>query len=340
MPERKVPDVRLIYPEFFRNPVIQQLAPLPVWTVSDKEKCPINATMLINEKKIVGKQSESKLGYNPLVPLDDIVEAIPNTTNFTLYLDALDPDRPYVVLDVEPDCPDALKDRFLHLPFSYGEVSASGKGYHLMFPAPLDLFDKHPNAKTRQSLFPDGRHYEILVSHPVMLTRRIVLPKEPVDSMDEFRNIFEALAAVAVPPNSIKTSGQDIDFTADIAAIPYQRVLSLVLKGAPYRKTPRDFPKETGEPDWSRYEYGMAASCFLTLHKVLPEWKFKEHEYTHEEIVLLIYDHIKARIEPREKHKAMRNGLPWLCYIADTVVARKMDELEKEAADEKKKGAQ
>lgn len=337
MPDKNTPDVRLIYPEFFTNPAIRELSPLPIWTVSDKEKCPINITAFIKENRLLNKKTEESLGYNPLATLQDVVNAIPNSTNFTMYLDAGDPDRPYVMLDVEPSCPDPLKERFLHLPFIYGEVSMSGKGYHLLFPSPDDLFKKYPNAATRQALVPDGRHYEILVSHPVMLTRRVVHPKEPVDPMEEFRNIFEALAAVAVPPNSIKSSGEDIDFTADIQAIPNYRVFKQYLLGNPYRKTPKDFLKRNGEPDYSSYEYGMASSRFHMLHKILPDWKFKDHKYTHEEIVLLIYDYLKESAEPRPKHTACRNGMPWLCYIADTVVARKMSELQ-EAED--KKGGQ
>lgn len=327
MPKSNIPDTRKLYPEFFANPAIQALSGLPIWTVSDKDKCPINITAYMREKKLLNKRTEQALGYNPLATLHEVADAIPNSTNFTVYLDAGDPDRPYVMLDVEPSCPEPLKERFLHLPFVYGEVSMSGKGYHLLFPSPDDLFKKYPNAATRQALFPEGRPYEILVAHPVTLTRRIVKPKEPVDPLEEFRNIFEALAAVAVPPNSIKSSGKEIDFEADVASIPNYRILALVMKGQPYRKTPADFPKADGTPDHSSYEYGMAASRFHVLHKVLPEWKFRGHEYTHDEIVLLIYSYLKENAIGRPKHATSRYGMPWLCYIADTIVARKMDEL-------------
>lgn len=299
------------FPQFYNNPVIQRLASQENWTVSDKNKRPIDMHALIHEKQVWGAAFDR--GYNPLVDLNTLCEAIPNATNNAYYLDASRDG--IVVLDIEPSCPDNIKQLFMGLPYLYGEVSMSGRGIHLIFNLPNMIFARYPNAQTKVALKEEHGYYEILLNHMVTFTRNTLPPAEFKSDIAIFDNVFELLASQAT--KTIKAASVDAG-SLSMDDIPYASVVVNVLKGQNYYKRLEDF-----KMDNSKYEYNMALFYHQRMERMLgKELKFKDHAYTQEERAVMIYELLKLKIAPRPKHETERNGMPWLLYITSTMIAK------------------
>ena len=126
-------EARIINLDFFiQNDFIQTIAENRRWTVSTSKKKPVDMNILRSQGKVVG--ASFKDGNMPLVDLYDVRNILPNATNATYSLNqALDD---FIVLDIEPRCPPEIRDSLLTLPYMYGELSMSGKGFHLIFQKP------------------------------------------------------------------------------------------------------------------------------------------------------------------------------------------------------------
>lgn len=313
------------FPEFYSNPVIKRLSDKEKWTVSTtkspdpskKPKMPIDMYALINYHKIWGAAFDR--GYNPLVTLQKLCETIPNATNNAYYLDAFI-DK-IVVLDIEPGCPDFMKQRFMNLPFLYGEWSMSGKGMHLIFDFPEDILTNYPNAWNKMALKDNNGYYEILLNHMVTFTRNIIpYPAQP-DTESSFRTMFEILASKAIQS---KTSEKIQEITADIEQIPYADEILNSISCQKYAKALQDFPQKGNRTgyDNSAYEFGMSAFYYRLLNNTLSQKPYCDRLYTNEEKAMLIYKCTKKNITPRPKHNETRLGMPWLLFVAANVTAK------------------
>ena len=297
------------FPDFYNNEFIKTIATNPRWTVSDKDKVPIDMHALMHEKKIWGMSL--KRDYNPLVTLDVLNDFLPNAANNAYYLDALE-DK-FVVLDIEPKCPEIVKESMTKLPYVYGEVSMSGKGYHLVFPLP-ELINNYPNAMTKLALKHELGYFEILLNHMVTFTRKVLPPCNPEYKMEDFEHIFELLAEQA---KETKTSTSTITSIDDINTdnIPNFQSIVHTLENQTYGKTINDF----GD-DYSRYEFGICGFYMAILKRMLPDRKFKDHEYTDEEMAIIVYSVVSEKLPYRDKHDSIRNNMPWLLYLSSKVV--------------------
>lgn len=292
------------FPEFYENEFIKAIAPNEKWTVSDKNKVPIDMYALINEEKIWGMSLDR--GYNPFVDLKTLNEILPNAANNAYYLDALSDG--FVILDIEPICPDAIKNELIKMPYVYGETSMSGKGYHLAFPLP-DLIKKYPAAINKLALKHENKYFEILMNHMVTFTRNVLPARSPEYKLSDFENIFELLASKAtetiISNVDIKIEDMDTD------NIPYFDNIMNVLENQTYGKIAEDFGN-----DLSRYEFGCIGFYSKLLSRLLPDSKYKDHTYTDEEKALILYSIATKKIPHRDKHESVRNGMPWLLYLA------------------------
>jgi hypothetical protein len=304
------------FPGFYNNPTIQRLAPLERWTVSTKDKMPIDMYHLLyhfeDDHKIWGLSHTR--GYNPMVDLATLCRTIPDAINNTFYLDALE--QKIVILDVEPSCPEALKLEFLKIPALYTERSMSGKGLHMIFDLPEDILEQYPNAKVKQALKHQSGDYEILLNHMVTFTRNTIVPTELSRSIDDFRNLFALLASQAKP--SEKSADVDVGCVIDTATIPGYETLMMALRDKTYTKSKeKDFHN-----DDSRYEFGMAAFYYSTLEKMLRASSLKRESYTDEQIANIVYNILVEKLPPRAKHNTERSGMPFLLYIVTEVMAK------------------
>ena len=261
------------FPDFYNNEFIKTIAQNEKWTVSDKDKCPIDMHAFIHEQKIWGMSLTR--GYNPFVDLDTLNEVLPNASNNAYYLDAIT-DK-FVILDIEPKCPDIIKQSMIKLPYVYGEVSMSGKGYHLAFPLP-ELINNYPNAINKLALKHDLGYFEVLMNHMVTFTRNVLPPAEPEYTIEDFEHVFELLAEQA---KETKTSNGTIESIENINTdnIPNFDTIINSLANQTYGRTAIDF----GD-DLSRYEFGMCGFYASILKRIMPNHEYKGHKYTDEQM--------------------------------------------------------
>ena len=150
--------MKLTLSQFESLPFLKDLRQRPRWTLTQTKtpdpdhpgqflpsKKPVDMWKLLKENRIIGA-SEAE-GNQPYMKLCDMVPSgIPdNVANVCLRLSQPAGDG-IVILDIEPDCPEDLKNELLLLPWIYGEISMSGKGFHLVFPSP-ETFPEIRDAK-------------------------------------------------------------------------------------------------------------------------------------------------------------------------------------------------
>ena len=154
------------FPEFYSHPFIKEIKDNSRWTVSGltslddrTNKKPIDIWELHDIGTLHGAREHNS---TCLMTLDELLDFLPNAANHAYYLEAMEDE--YVILDIEPDCPQQLKNMFLDMDYVYGETSMSGKGYHLVFPLPLEI-DKYPKAKTKKVWQDKTRYFELHLEH-------------------------------------------------------------------------------------------------------------------------------------------------------------------------------
>ena len=286
---------------FFDNPVIQKLAYNPRWTINVDGKMPLNIQALKTQGQIFGATGE-----HCLTTLSDLltVFATHNTTptQFTYFLDARRDG--IVILDIEPSCDDNLKHDFLNLDFLYGDISASGRGYHLAFPCPpLDDITsvkkvmKHPE-----------KSYEILLCHYVTFTKNIILPTA-TPSTTNFQAIWNELAAMQKVSKTLNIS---VTVNPQIERQGKHKLLHEKLTEAFQRrfvKKPVDYNN-----DMSRYEFGAIGSVRMYLEQLLKYSLFEGVTLDESEKIRLVYDVLVDNLPHRDKHDEFRSGQPFLFY--------------------------
>lgn len=299
------------FPDFYNSAFVQTIADNEKWTVSDRDKRPIDMRAWIDHQKVWGMAYDR--GYNPLVDLETLKNTIPDAVNNAYRLEAgIDK---YVVLDIEPKCPDLIKQELLRLPYIYGETSMSGKGIHLVFELPTEIWKAYPAIHYKLAIKEEHGYYEILLNHMVTFTRNVIEEPYNPKPLSEFEKVFETLALKA------KQSAEDMKHievtdinTEDIPM--YNRIMS-VLTAQTYKKKPADF-----YDDMSKYEFGMASFYYHALQRLLNGNTLKNIEYTDEQCAVIIYELLSNKLEYRAKHDTQRNNMPWLMYIATQCIGK------------------
>lgn len=264
--------------------------------------------VLIDECDIAGaKYTDAR----SLVTLDELRNALPTATNNAYYLDALVDN--IIILDIEPKCPDDIKQELLKLPYIYGEISMSGKGYHLVFHLP-DNFYNFPVATQKVVMKEEHGYYEILLNHWVTFTRNMIAPAPQDAAKDNFEQFFAKIASVQ------KEVVRGVIDVTDLEPddFPFKDDILGLLMRQPYYKTISDF-----SDDHSRFEYAFIGFLYYKLRCILNVSRIKNaHNYTDTEKAWMLYLVAKERLPYRSKHDESRDGLPWLLYTAREVIAR------------------
>ncbi len=303
---------------FIENPFIKTIAGNEKWTIVDKNKRPIDIRRLLNEQIIVG--ASFKDGNKPLVTLDKLLEDIPDAANATYLVNQMTDN--FVVLDIEPKCPPEIRDNLLRLPYLYCEISMSGYGFHLVFEKPKTKFQDIILAK------PVVRHksgwYEFLLNHYATFTGNICLPsQEALNNRLPESEILKVFDELAENTKLNLTASIDTSELPDPDEIPkYERIMKLLM-GIKYGKTIEDFPDEAHdnkEYDYSRYEFGVMGFYNTKLKMLLETSAYKDHEYTPQERMVILYNVVTNVIPYREKHDTIHDGLPFLMYSCRRVI--------------------
>lgn len=305
----------LIFPEFYNNPLIQRIKNSPKWTISDKNKRPIDMQTLKRVGKIKGAEYTNQ---QCLMTLPELCDFIPDASNHAFYLDALKDG--FVVLDIEPKCPEVIKRKMLSFPYLYGEISMSGKGIHLLFLLP-ECIKKYPAAQKKVVLKEENGFYEILMNHYVTFTRRTISPYYNIPdetNRNAFIKLFEQMAK-----EQIEISRENISIeNMKPNEIPMQDFIIDILMHQNYRKNPENFAN-----DMSKYEYAYIGYLHYKLKMLLTVDTIQQtqHQYTVQEKAWLLYYTAREKIPYRPKHEEKRYGLPWLLYLCREVIAKNVE---------------
>lgn len=299
------------FKEFYESDFVQMAKDKEKWTVS-KDKVPVDMWGYILEHRVYGAL------YNDgtsLVTLDRLLKEVPSYPNNAYYLDALDDN--FVVLDIEPKCPDDIKAMLLKTPYLYGEVSMSGKGYHLIFALPA-CFSEYPIAQIKKTMTEKHGYYEILLNHYVTFTRQAIPPS---NGETDFEQIFRELAS----EQKESVARTDIDLDIDPDEIPLRDDIIQLLEKQKYKKTIEDFRDRMGNGS-SEFEFGYMGFLHFKLKQILNiTYIKKQHAYSDGEKAWLLYEVAQHVIPYRAKHDETRYKMPWLLFLAHDVIAKHVD---------------
>lgn len=326
--------------DFCSHPFILFIAPNKKWTVSTKDKVPLDMFMWKYHGRICGAKFHDDAS---LVSLSELIGLLGQPANYAYWLDSVDDG--FVVVDIEPACPENIKNKLLRLPYVYGERSMSGKGYHLVVPITTE-FDDCPELLTKPAIKEKHKWYEILTNHFVTFTGNIIQPAYDNASL---KSLIDYLKPMQTISNRSDFHFEDL---ADVASIPGENsIVSQLMDVEP--KTLESF-----YGDISRYEFAYACKLYSktqtvinsiqTQHKHFSELnenqrhllgydeRIPNHEYTLNEKAYFIYLVLSEKLEHRLKHETFRQNLPWLLYLAQEAIAKSItseDEPENEVKD-------
>lgn len=291
--------------QFFKEPFIKDIAGKKRWTLSDCQlKMPLDTPAILEKGKIYG--ASLKDGNWPYVDLPTLQKCFPLATNATYLLDASIDCK--AILDIEPDCPEGLRRELLNLPFEYAEVSMSLKGLHLGFtlrPEDIAYFGE------RVALKDKDRYFEVLLRHHITFSKRLLNlqpPKNPKPLMPFLKALHDSM------PKPLKIDVQELP--EEPSTTRYQQMLT-VLAIHEFGKGLDDFGG-----DHSDFEMAMASSAWYRLEQSFAKNQKADTENYQWEAAWAIYQYLKLRLNPREKHKETRIGMPWLLYIATYSIKR------------------
>lgn len=218
------------FPEFYTNANIRSsLAPQRLWTVSDFDKRPVDIVSALDTSPVCPRCCRPECNEvhgarisdaaTQLLTLDELTTALPHASNVATHLDWRS--SGLMVLDIEPDCPTEVTDQLLRLVTGnaaspqpaavYSEVSGSGRGYHLLLPAPANLAH-FPRAAQAIKLQHPKRWYEVLLYHWITFSRTqipaqrlVAAAAEPKGEMLTWDGVFAQLVEIA--PGGAATGG-------------------------------------------------------------------------------------------------------------------------------------
>lgn len=312
---------------FLENPLIEALAKEEAWSISDKDKRPLDIFELEVFHRVIGCRPDMP---GATVTLDHLLRLAPTPPNLAFFLNA--DLQGYVCLDVEKTCDEDLKRRFRAMPFIYGETSLSGKGLHLWFPMPTNI-GGFPDARHKIKLREPRGNYELLMrSHWVTFTGNQIERAEPPDGEEPLtiEDVYAELALHTPKPVVALTGGID-DICSDISQIPdIDYIMGLLLDTNPFDRVPEDFPDDNNAArcDMSRYEYAYIASRYRLLRMILKLSRIEEngHVYTVDERWAILLECAVSFLEHREKHDELRCGMPYLVYNTRSILMRVMEQ--------------
>lgn len=139
----------------------ENLKQMPIWTLSTKDKFPVNFIETIKQNRIIGLTARNK---TQTVDYYTLCKYILDTAIITMTIP-----EGYMIVDVESYASDELKNYCRTLNPIYAETSISGKGMHLLFEYPKN-YTKYPNAMNKSIIKVKDHGYEILFDHACIFT--------------------------------------------------------------------------------------------------------------------------------------------------------------------------
>ena len=300
---------------FIANPFIRRIAAEPRWTISVHKK-PMDIRIFFNESRFVG--ASFKRGYNPLTTLPTLTDWLTDhqnsaATNFIYYLNGAV--NRQIILDIEPSCPNATADTLLRsMPWEYAETSLSGEGIHLGLTLPQDHllhFDKLSVLKG------PGGHYEYLMHNWYVAFTMNQLSRTGNASCPPAENLLAHIGPLYEQWKAKQLEKKKFALSDAKPSIPEEAHIRKLLNSVRFGRSLTDYDNDRG-----RYEFacGCAFLCRIKWH--LRTTKLAPFTYDETMLTWLVYESLVNYLPPREKHAEFRNGLPWLLYLSQQVVAK------------------
>ena len=257
-------------------------------------------------------------------PLDEVIEALPpevrdEPRNAVYLLDAVTDG--FCVIDVERSCPPKIREHLLRMPWVYGEVSMSEKGYHLVMPLPDDV-DSWPDALATTALKEAHGWFEILISHWVTFTGEIILPR---DADEDWNALWTHMASGARRRSSARVNIDDANLDKANAEVVRATVATVARRGGKDAKYPLNTPANY-DYDMSRYDYYMLGVLLRTVDRKF-ERDLREHpdDTTRGVTVCAAARELMRQYpdiwESREKHGNLIHGIPLLLWESLKIAA-------------------
>lgn len=310
-------EIKTLFKDFYNNPFIKSIENKPYWSISDDKKMPINMKAL-PLGKIYGASFKIP---DHMTTIDKTLDIIPYPKNHAYFMDIKKDD--FILLDIEPNCPEKIKNKFLKTPYIYGEYSLSGKGVHLVYKRPKNYKD-FPVVLNKPNVKEKNKFYEIMFSHWVTFTRNTlpIIDNSKNNNNDYFIKAFEKLCE-----ENKNFEIAQIDFKINenrLNTIPnYKNIIDYMINVCDeYSKEPSDFyDDDRGEDDLSKYEFGFTGFYYYKLLNVLKFYdRNNKNIYSNEDKAILLYEVVKRKIEFRPKHNEKRDNLPWLLYLSKRII--------------------
>lgn len=330
---------------FMEYPIIQFLGKDNRWTISDKEKRPVDAKHLLETHEV--RNARVYDDPYPLVTLAEL-NADENLYHTNRAYRAQAQHNHVLILDVEPDASPEVKQFAIDFPAHFTELSRNG-GVHLIIAVP-DIAITPENEYLFTSTViksPDNTFELIMNDHYITFTKRIVHDKPIADfknNEDDFNKLVNFLDNIVKMDAKAKEERElkrqmavdfdDSDLHLDLIDKLMDSKNFIAFMEKQSEKTPDSF-----HGDLSRYEGSIATACAGFVHRfatslpntlVLKE-TFKE--MTDNDWIYTAYKMTKFIVPERDKHDEYRDGMPWLLYNAQSgwTFIRAKDQQKKES---------
>lgn len=328
---------------FMQNPLVNHLANDPYWTVSDNNKRPVNARILLDTGNVYNAKFD---GEWPLVTLHELdKDQNLQAVNRAYRLRARE--NRVIAIDVEPKAPEGMKQEALMFPAHMTELSKNG-GVHLLILVPEDLinaenrymFDdlsvfKEPVPKPEDpSEKPRDAYFEVLFNdHYVTFTKRMLTQKACVDydQHPEAKSMLAEFLDNIVQMDKQRKKERElakqyrIGMMKNLIDEEKEKVIDSFLSIKPFEKAKEQAENKSASDfgeDYSRYEMSVAnglAFHMIRVHKLAKDTiSFREmaESLTEQDLAYAIYKLLKETVPHRDKHEETRDGLPWLLFTS------------------------
>ncbi|MCR6108582.1 hypothetical protein HXA34_20040 [Salipaludibacillus agaradhaerens] len=334
----------MVHPSIFiQNPLIKRLSKDPYWTVSDDNKRPVNARLLLDTGNTYNIKFD---GEWPLVTLDEL-DADKNLQAVNRAYRLRARENRVIAVDVEPDAPESMKQEVLKFPAHFTELSKNG-GVHLLILVPEDLinsenrymFDelsvfKEPVPKPKDaSEKPRGAHFEVLFNdHFITFTKRMLTQKPCVDysQESEAKDMLARFLDNIVQMDKQRKKERElakqyrIGMMKNIIDEEKEKMIKDFISIKPFEKAKEQAKNKSINDfggDASRYEMSVANGiAFHTIraHKLAKDTvSFRDiaEPLDEQDLAYAVYLLLKDVVPHREKHDEDRDGLPWLLFTS------------------------
>lgn len=274
-----------------------------------------------------------------LVTLPELTAGLPNAANAAYYLDWFQ--TRVVVLDIEKDCPPELTDQLIAsfilpglngrpAPALYHEVSMSGRGYHIVLPAPTNI-NQYRIAASKPKIQHPQKWYEILFCHWITFTR-VPIPTDRYTTIapDTPRCNLEGVLAQLIELNPAANAPAPVIDKGPVTTTLSPRAAE-ILKALQQTRPYDIVEPDSYSNDLSKYEmaqmYRLAtAACRMYRTRAVIDQRLgtatPSPEQTHTDITAITHALARQELPHREKHDRLRSGLPFLLVECSTAAAK------------------